>query len=170
MKKKQKIHVIIISRTFPKTHKRKGELTGFVENVGLDKLHTIRGNYKYWKKKIDEVNKGEAILSLRYWSGKPYNSSQIEVYQFTKDSGIGYERLLFEEKNINNPLIYNDLSIADFMRLNLRELATNDHLTQVDFLDWFKSYDLSKEMVIIHFTKFRYSEQKIDSKFITQKA
>ena len=80
-----------ISRTFPVTHKRKGEETFFVEKIeanscvgcgagmcdiccsrhyqDVPKLHTIRGNYDLWKKRFEKINKGEAVLELYYWSG-----------------------------------------------------------------------------------------------------
>jgi hypothetical protein len=36
------------------------------------------------------------------------------------------------------------------------ELSKNDGLSLPDFKAWFKNYDLSEPMAIIHFTKFRY--------------
>ena len=38
----------------------------------------------------------------------------------------------------------------------LIDLAKNDGLSLDDFKAWFKSYDLSQPMAIIHFTSFRY--------------
>jgi hypothetical protein len=35
-------------------------------------------------------------------------------------------------------------------------LAKNDGLSLDDFKEWFKGYDLSKPLALIHFTKFRY--------------
>lgn len=35
-------------------------------------------------------------------------------------------------------------------------LANNDGLSKEDWQEWFRGYDLSKPMAIIHFTKFRY--------------
>lgn len=35
-------------------------------------------------------------------------------------------------------------------------LARNDGLTLEDWREWFRGYDLSKPMAVIHFTKFRY--------------
>ena len=35
-------------------------------------------------------------------------------------------------------------------------IANNDGLSLDDWKEWFKGYDLSQSMAIIHFTKFRY--------------
>jgi len=39
---------------------------------------------------------------------------------------------------------------------NLSYEDCNDGLTSNDWLEWFKNYDLSQTLAIIHFTKFRY--------------
>lgn len=116
------------------------------------KCHTIRANYHLWKKRIDEVNAGEAILSVRYWSGKPYNSKQLRIVEFDKDSGIGVQMLFFDKCSIDNALI------ADSSRTFVppSEIAKNDGLSLEDFREWFRKYDLSKPMAIIQLTKFRY--------------
>ena len=171
-----KTYVLTVSRVFPSTHKRKGERTNFVCKIlhtinfnesGVDlyricsnecetscfrrlidpKLHTIRANYELWAKRIEQVQKGEAILSIRYWSGKPYNSKQVEICQLDKDSGIGVQQCCFDE---------NGADIFYGSRPDFNTLAKNDSLSLEDFKEWFKGYDLSKPMAIIHFTKFRY--------------
>lgn len=148
-----KTYVLTVSRVFPKTHARSGEPTYFREKIlSAEKLHTIRANYHLWKKRIDEVNAGEAILSVRYWSGKPYNSKQLRIVEFDKDSGVGVQMLFFDECSINKALI------ADSSRTFIppSEIAKNDGLSLKDFEEWFRKYDLSKPMAIIQFTKFRY--------------
>lgn len=176
-KKKLKTYVLTISRNYPKTHPRKGQETYFVEKIlseqipcGLipkddvekfnpfsmtvfyscaPKLHTIRVNYELWAKRIKEVQEGKAVLSIRYWSGKPYNSKQIEIRKLDKDSGIGVQKLrwltLSTVEIIDNGVLLNDTQICK-----------NDGLSLDDFESWFKGYDLSEPMAIIHFTKFRY--------------
>jgi len=42
---------------------------------------------------------------------------------------------------------------------DIRTLAKNDGLSLQDFKDWFKGYDFSKPMAIIHFTRFRYNKK-----------
>ena len=179
-----KTYVLTVSRTFPKTHKRAGEETHFVGRIlselilsGLidrnvaerlkinmdlffpcnPKLHTIRANYVLWAKRMKEIQEGKAILSIRYWSGKPYNSKQVEICQLDKNSGCGLQELNFLDSRFDFPYVYcmhNPLTRV-FKGLQ-RDLAKNDGLSLDDFKDWFRKYDLSKPMAIIHFTTFRY--------------
>jgi hypothetical protein len=173
-----KTFVLTVSTKFPKTHKRAGEETNFhwkiiqsIKRLGTgiasdhlthvvpNKFHTIRSNYDLWAKRIEQIQKGEAILSLRYWSGKPYSSKQIEFCQLDKNSGIGIQKLCFyggfsvpciSEKNPK----YAIEAIGEQFGIDV--LAANDGLSFEDFKEWFKNYDLSKPMAIIHFTKKRY--------------
>lgn len=156
-----KTYVLTVSHTFPKTHKRAGEETFFKERIlsalskdplMWNKIHTIRANYELWAKRVKEIQEGKAILSIRYWSGKPYNSKQVEICQLDKNSGIGVQILFFDECKINKPLIAD--SSKTFILPSL--IAKNDGLSLEDFKDWFRKYDLNKPMAIIHFTKFRY--------------
>lgn len=162
-----KTYVLTVSRYFPKNHKRAGEPTRFKEQLinglaqlkGEDcKIHTIRSNYLLWSKRISEIQKGNAILSIRYWSEKPYNSKQIEICQLDKDSGIGIQPLIFIDSCIKLPTICGE----DFPKptwykgVQLRDISQNDGLSIQDFKEWFRGYDLSKQMAVIHFTNFRY--------------
>jgi hypothetical protein len=173
-----KTFVLTVSRYFPKTHKRAGEPTCFVEKIlseqiacGLisksevekyepfsmfvfntdePKLHTIRANYPLWENRIKQVQKGKAIISLRYWSGKPYNSKQIEFCQLDKDSGIGIQGLQMTALGWFVNGYDSDFTTKDF--------AKNDGLTPIDFSEWFRgkiSIDM-EPMAIIHFTHYRY--------------
>ena len=161
-----KTYVITISRNFPAKHPRKGEHTNFdtqllnavcgAHNMSIDfpqvgmKLHTIRGNYELWSKRFEQIEAGKACLSLRYWMGKPYHSKQTEICKLTKDDCIGLQRLEFYNGCLQQPIIRSGITIkAEY-------LANNDGLSFDSWKDWFKSYDLSKPLAIIHFTKFRY--------------
>jgi hypothetical protein len=124
------------------------------------KLHTIRSNkkgtaYERWSKKIKEVQEGKAILSIRYWSGKPYNSKQVEICQLDKDSGIGVQRIEFHEDRDGVPALKYPI-INNYAEPNIKDVAKNDGLYIEDFREWFKGYNLSIPMAIIHFTSFRY--------------
>ena len=166
MATKTKTFVLTVSRSFPQTHKRKGEETFFVDkiegNVRLNgeiwqKIHTIRSNYDLWLNRIKQVQEGKAILSIRYWSGKHYNSKQVVICQLDKDSGIGVQALYFDFKRILEPFISSEDSEAKIQTyLSTHELAINDGLYYPDFKEWFKGYDLNEPMAIIHFTNFRY--------------
>jgi hypothetical protein len=152
-----KTFVLTVSRTFPKTHERSGQQTWFVEKINNAKfpvleepifgfkIHTIRANYKLWKKRAKQINSGQAVLSLRYWSGKPYNSPQVEFQKLEK---IGIEK-------IKDPTNFVFAPIGKQM-INWCDIAKNDGLTFEDFCEWFKVRD-SKPMAVIHFTDFRYS-------------
>lgn len=173
-----KTFVLTVSRYFPKTHKRAGEPTCFVEkilseqkacgliskleiekyepfsmfvfNTDSPKIHTIRANYPLWKKRIEQIKKGEAILSLRYWSGKPYNSKQIEFCQLDENSEIGIQALQMTSLGW-----FVDSCDSDFTSL---DFAKNDGLEPLDFSEWFRGkISINMEpMAIIHFTAMRY--------------
>ena len=154
-----KTYVLTVSVLFPKTHKNSGKQTFFREKINEalipiceapilgSKIHTIRGNYELWKKRIDEINKGKAILSLRFWSGKPYNSKQVEFFQLDKESGLGVQKLEDPTNFIYAPI--------EGKKVNWDLVAKNDGLSFEDFCEWFKVRS-DKPMAIIHFTDFRY--------------
>ncbi len=167
-----KTYVITLSQYFPATHPRKGQPTGFAENVAfkthleLDKTiggyrivqgskrHTIRANYPLWAKRFEQIERGEACLSIRQWSGKPYASKQLEIARLAKEDGIGLQKLIYQKENRLSPARY---TIED-CEIDTSMLAENDGLTLSDWEAWFSNpkYDLSKPLAIIHFTKFRY--------------
>ena len=90
---KKKTYVLTISQVFPQSHNRKGEPTNFIVSIAkFEKIHTIRANYELWEKRIAEINKGNAVLSVRVWTGKPYRSKQREMFAF---ESVGIEKLTF---------------------------------------------------------------------------
>lgn len=159
-----KTYVITLSRCFPAKHSKAGEPTQFrdafyagqVFNRGSEclyvrpKLHTIRANYPLWEKRIKDIQEGKAFLSVRQWSGKPYWSKQIEIARLTTANGVGIQKLCFLGDNFNGGYIRNGAYPSD------KILAKNDGLSLADWEEWFRGYDLSKPLAIIHFTKFRY--------------
>lgn len=173
MTKKLKVYVITLSRVFPVSHPKAGLKTYFktkLENthvVPFDpngdsvpdgqpqlKRHTIRANYELWRKRFEQIERGEACLSIRQWTGKPYASKQIEIARLTKDDGIGLQRLRFTPDRDGQFVWWNFNIDGHFS--NEEFLANNDDLTLRDWCAWFKDYDLSKPLAIIQFTKFRY--------------
>lgn len=178
-----KTHVLLLAKTFPAKHPKAGQPTYYKEkmhngllwdkgeNVGYSqnpsyaipgdiqlKLHTLRGNYGRWKKIIDEVNRGEAVLSVREWSGVPYRSTQVEIFRFTKDDHLGCQKL--DLKLASFSPFYIEVDRIDEERrtdtIHVGLLANNDGLSLTDWQFWFEKYDLSKPLAIIHFTNFRY--------------
>jgi len=137
----------MVAKTFPATHKRAGEPTHFADLIeGGVKIHTIRGNYNLWANRVAEINEGKAILSVREWTGKPYNSPPRELWQ-AKEIGIQKIELTCLGFFIDD--VDSDLSV--------RKLAGNDGLNFDDFKAWFKDgFKLNEPMAIIHFTRYRY--------------
>ena len=176
---KKKTYVLTLSEVFPKAHNKAGEPTGFkvkfalgqgcpdcdkpqdlsginisvcnscVYACSLPKLHTIRSNYPLWEKRIKEVQEGKAFLSVRQWSGKPYRSKQVEIARLSVKDGVGVQLLEFTDSRLRFPYIDDNWA-------NMATLAQNDGLSLEDWVEWFRGYDLSKPMAVIHFTKFRY--------------
>ena len=141
-----KRYVLILSKYFPKGHPKAGCKTDFYSKfIHEDKIHTIRANYDLWKSRIEEINKGNAYLSIRFWEGKPYRSQQ---HEFARLYEVGIQKLQFKDlsrkANVEGNMI--DLPI----------LAKNDGLEFNDFFNWFKAYNLKDPMAIIQFTPFRY--------------
>ncbi len=144
-----KTYVIILSEKFPTTHPRKGQETEFGRSfLNGKKIHTIRGNFSLWEKRLKEVQEGRAVLSIRQWTGKPYQSKQVEIARLTAEDGVGIQELKLTD--LSRPTTING------QRIELPLLAQNDGLSFNDWFNWFIGYDLSKPLAIIHFTKFRY--------------
>lgn len=143
-----KTYVLTVSKTFPSTHPKAGKLTEFRYKIATrGKIHTIRMNYELWKKRIDNIKEGKAVLSVRTWSGKPYRSEQVEEFRFTD---VGIQKLQMTALGW-----FIDDADSD---ITTKEIAVNDGLSIEDFAAWFKGVlkEHDKEMAIIHFTDFRY--------------
>lgn len=160
-----KTYVITLSKRFMKGHPKEGEPTDFKNKFfEHQKIHTIRCNYKLWKKRIEEVQRGEAKLSIRQWSGKPYASKQEIITELTAKDGVGIERLDMRFTQDGSPVcvINNKWGVRmlkNFSNANMHTLAQNDGLSYEDWLSWFnpKRKSMSeKSYAIIHFTNFRY--------------
>ena len=158
-----KTFVITLSKTFPRTHIHSGRKTYFAQllNNGLSlteeglkicrhKIHTVRTNFPLWEKRISEIQRGQAVLSIREWTGIPYRSHQKELARLTGSDGVGIQVLKLE--NLYSP------TVIDGEKVELSDLAAHDGLSLSDWYDWFRNVDLRQPMAIIHFTKFRYGK------------
>lgn len=166
-----KIYNLMISRVFPATHSMAGEPTNFalkmlnasfhISHV-LTKLHTIRGNYDLWAKRMDEIQQGNALLRVRMWEGLPYRSKTKVIKQLSWEDGVGVQRLELTdiEHSIEQPLIDG----VKCTHIDLYRLAANDGLTFTNWQEWMRMYDTSQPLAIIHFTPFRYLPIEIDKK------
>lgn len=147
--------IITLSRTFQNGHSRSGEPTLFKEHLlGGKKLHTIRENYDLWKHNVEKVVNGDFILSVREWSGRPYNSPQYEIKRF-KD-GVGCQPITMRYNHSNDTVT---VKVGNhFVEIN--ELAKNDCLPVDDFKEWFfgshPTGDMMFHGIVIQFTPFRY--------------
>lgn len=153
-----KTYVLTLSHSFPANHEMHGKPTYFREKFYgtpgmLRKLHTIRANYTLWAKRFKKIAAGDACLSVREWMGAPYRSKQREIARLTADDGVGLQQLTCLDTNA--------YCFYPCVRIENRDIdkvlvATNDGLSLDDWRQWFKNYDHSKPLAIIHFTKFRY--------------
>lgn len=142
--------VLLVSKRFPASHERCGELTGFREKLLKGKIHTIRENGNYWQKKAKLIESGEAYLSIREWTGKPYCSPQAEILQLPK---VGVQTITMSwTANDTMPVV----CIDGKQFFDLKTPAANDGLEQSDFLSWFFATKNDFQGVILHFTEFRY--------------
>jgi hypothetical protein len=160
---KLKTYILMLAKNFPSHHYKGGQPTNFYQKV-LDgeKIHTIRINAENWQRKIEEVNAGRAIISIREWSGKPYEkgTSQIELFQLHT---CWFENI---EKG-RNYLIVDESGNAYIEDLNFGKIQNNDGLSVPEFNAWFKKIDTGEQLIIIHFTDFRYvASQPLSDSYI----
>lgn len=163
-----KTYNIILSAVFPATHPRKGQPTGFKDEVLRavcktserflsdirPKIHTIRANYPLWKKRIREIECGEAEICLRQWAGRAYRSKTVELVRLGKNDGVGIQRLTFD-KDLDGAALLN-FCYVDGCLTDIRLLAHNDGLPFDDWKAWVRSFALYQPLAIIHFTSWRY--------------
>ena len=175
--KKLKTYVIMVSRTYPAYHHRKGQPTYFVEKIQLalnmlvqvpdyllidldPKIHTFRGNFPLWKKRIDEVLSGNAVIVLKYHTLGRYvkGNKQIEFVRLDKDSGVGVQEFLFGYESASFPTLITGERVITATMVGLNEVSENDGLLSNDFKEWFEKgdYDMNEAFACIHFTSFRY--------------
>lgn len=182
MRKKKdhlRVFVLMLSKEFPKEHARAGQwtyfefamqmaLSGYKEwqvdtpngtiLVNVPKIHTIRCNFQRWSDRIKAIQEGKAVLSIRQWKGRPYEKGnvQIEIARLGNESGVGIEELILHKSEDGYP----DGGMVGSRFIPGEELAKNDGLGYNDWRTWFKDFDDSVSLPIIHFTKFRYGKQE----------
>jgi len=166
-----KKYVIILSKKFPAFHPKKGQETDFERKfLNKEKIHTIRGNYPIWEKRIKEVQEGRAVLSIRKWTGTPYRSKQQELRQLTASDGVGVQKAVLSriewEENGKPKFAYK--ATVNGKDWDLEDVARSDGFSGfVDFIDWFDP-ELDKmspdeegsrnlELAVIFFIGFRYN-------------
>ncbi|WP_438710842.1 hypothetical protein ACSTS3_19585 [Aquimarina muelleri] len=145
-----KTYVITLSKAFLKGHINEGKPTNFKQKfLNGEKRHTIRTNYDYWSNIVDEVNDGNACLSVREWSELPYRSKQIEIGKLFK---LGKQKIHQDECGVF------DVD-GKYIDENDELLAKNDGLEILDFYSWFNKPPMTG--IIIHFTDLRYNNYEV---------
>ena len=143
---------VMLSKTFFPQHPKAGEPTEFREKVLTGtKRHTCRCNYDYWKTRIETLKKRHGILSLRQWSGKPYQkgSTQEPILDIAA-SLIDVQQLVMTRKKLDEPEyvevepgLYQPRPAYDYEAridgepYDVEFVAKNDGLSLEDFKEWF---------------------------------
>jgi len=162
----------MLSKTFFPQHPKAGEPTEFREKVLKGtKRHTCRCNYDYWKDRIATLQERQGVLSLRQWSGKPYQkhtkqekimdvpASIVEVQPLVIRRTLEKQEGFTEQdpKPYATNRTYSFEASVDGNPVNIAWLAANDGLTEEDFKAWFnpvfddyaKKIQLSKESKVL---------------------
>lgn len=153
---------VLLSKTFFPQHPKAGEQTGFKEKVQKgEKRHTCRCNYDYWKEGIDSLQKRGGVLSLRQWSGKPYQKNTTQERIMDIPASIVDVQKLVMRRNLAKEGGYDYSAQVEGTPVQVSQLAKNDGLTLEDFKAWFNPvFDENKAdaltFAVIHFTTFRY--------------
>lgn len=161
------MRVITFSTYYPKVHPKAGLLTQFVEKIWLSLIddgqismskavelsrYTGIGDLDMYKlRKLDLDPKGHTIRAgnrwkvgdkfyPRIWSGKPYCSKQIQFAPPIEIKKIWDFEINEFEWSINTT------SMGSFIDTNddLCEIAKNDGLYIIDFINWFNIHPKSK--------------------------
>lgn len=132
-----KTFVITLSKTFPRTHIHSGRETNFAHLLGnglnltedglkicRHKIHTVRTNLPLWEKRISEIQSGQAVLSIREWTGRPYGSPQKELARLTGSDGVGVQALKLKD-------LFSS-TVIDGEKVELPDLAAHDGLSFSD--------------------------------------
>lgn len=145
--------IVSLCRVFPKGHRKAGEATDFEDKVKDGrKIHTIRYNGNdVWTKRYKDIMEGRKYLSLRQWTGRPYNSEQMEIAKVEK---IGLQKVTMTYSSGDSlPKVWIDGKPQD-----IEAVAKNDGMTVEEFVEWFfgNSKENIFEGVVIQFTDFKY--------------
>lgn len=129
-KSEKKKVVVTLCRVFPVTHSLAGKPTEFEGKLKEHKkIHTIRYNKNgVWDKRYKDIASGKKYLSVREWTGRPYNSEQREFAQYDK---IGLQHITMTY-GVDDavPQIW-----IDGKQIPIEIVAKNDGLTVEQFVE-----------------------------------
>lgn len=156
-----KKRVLMLAKTFPAYHVRKGEPTEFVDSyfrhlqeiylkdtlggVGVHihqkvKKHTMRTGHR-WRT-------GD-IADVREWSGAPYRTKQVKLFEAKIERVYSVEIYRNEDRQELHVVIGGKQYGEEILPL----LAANDGLSLDDFMSWFRYFKQPFDGQIICFTK-----------------
>lgn len=158
---------VMLSKTFFQQHPKAGQPTGFAEKVRHgQKRHTCRCNYDYWRDRITRLQERGGVLSLRQWSGKPYEKgSHTETIIDVPASMVEVQRLELTRRRTDEPEYvevepgryekrqkYDYFARVDGNPYDVEFIAKNDGLRLQDFKDWFNpvfdEYEAGAELTL----------------------
>jgi hypothetical protein len=153
----------MMSRAFPKKHRRQGMETFFMEKIlaslGISlktlpvhlsgivndfqmlcapeetKLTTIRAGNRW---------KAGDMASLRVWSDKPYCSKQVEFAQVQMKKVWEFEIKVVDKRHWGIFINKKYSGVFDEYSMSVVRLAKNDGLTVEDFVSWFSIHPKMK--------------------------
>lgn len=131
-KSEKKKVVVTLCRVFQVTHSLAGKPTEFEGKLKEHKkIHTIRYNKNgVWDKRYKDIASGKKYLSVREWTGRPYNSEQREFARYEK---IGLQHITMTYGSDDTiPKVW-----VDNKKVSINEVAKNDGLSVEDFVEWF---------------------------------
>jgi len=121
------------------------------------KIHTIRSNYDYWKRKADGKE-----CSFRVWTGKPRRSPQREFYRgviHVQKIKMSHVAGIVKVRDTNFVVPFApSFHLGDYpsIKIDTHLIAKNDGLTYNDLVRCFIYEPSELEMAILHWTDFRY--------------
>ena len=112
--------ILTLCKSFPVTHSKAGEATDFEKKLkDKSKIHTIRYNAKnVWNGRYKDIVSGKKYLSIREWTGRPYNSEQKEIAQLPK-IGLQHVTMTYSSEDA-----YPEIWI-DNKKVSIHEVAKN---------------------------------------------
>lgn len=162
--------VLMCSRHFPKGHPKQGQPTWFVEKVWKSIWVAHKGSanplYPWWEIYDEAFPSGDIrenihqhqpkhhtiragsrfkpgdMVSLRVWSDKPYRSKQIEFAQVEVKKTWAIRLTI-----VNNTSVVLTINGVEKHARWVHQLAANDGLDSLDFINWFNIHPKKKQQV-----------------------
>ncbi len=166
-----KNYKILLPKYFPKKHLKEGQRTNFRNAIiNGTKIHAICQDVSKWETRIKEVQKGQAVLSIKEWTESLHKNIQKELLQLSAKDGVGFQKAVLSRSEW--PDNDNILHCCYWITINEKEIDIDDFCHNeglcsfTDVIEWFatrmdnikpdKEGWRHQELAIIHFSNFRY--------------